>query len=397
LIKFQYIDADLLLVDSFKLGKKIFQTGFIPTHAISLWRGGSPVGLAVGEYFRLKGHFINHTTVATASYTGINSQSEVIIKGLEHLIKTISKEDKLLIIDDIYDSGTTIKAIIDTIQKTARLNSPDNILVACVYNKIYKHRFQLDSLTLNDVIEDKWVSFPHEISDLVNEDDPEELNLLNKSKSIYSILHTKEIFKNKNERSNEKYKYISANTLMEDSLKLAHNIYQSGYIPDFLIATWPGGVNAGLPIHEYFKYRIKHDKLNVKIPDHIAINTSTSHYSYKINIIGIKYLEDNINYTDKILLVDTAFSTGRLLNQTIDKLKEILRRNINVNNIKIAVVYYKPNEDATWTTIPTFTSPHFYLNKVKNDIIFPQQIHRLTNPEKELEALNPELKKVIYD
>lgn len=395
MIKFEYIDADLLLLDSFKLGRKIYDTGFIPTHAVSLWRGGTPVGLGVGEYFRLKGHFINHTTFATASYTGINSQSEIIIKGLEHLIKTISKEDKLLILDDIFDSGNTIEAVINTIKKTSRANSPDEIMVACVYNKIRERAVNIPVTSLSDK-DDVWISFPHEIADLVTDDDPKEERIKNKSENIHSILNARTKFEHKDYFINDEFYYLKSGTLLEDSLKLAVNIFEDGFYPDFIIATWPGGVSAGLPIHEYYKYRILKDKLSIKTPDHISINTSGSHLSYKSNIIGIKYLEDNINADSKILLVDTGFGSGRLINHTIDKLKENLRRNISVDNIRIASVYYNPLKDVTWTTVPRYTEPHYYLYKVNKEVIFPHQIHRLPSPEKNLKGLWPELYEVLY-
>ena len=92
MIKIEFLEAEELLLDSFKLGKKLYDNGFIPTHAISLWRGGTPVGLGVDNFFRLKGHFITHTTVATASYSGINSQDEIVIKGTKR-IKVYSEKD----------------------------------------------------------------------------------------------------------------------------------------------------------------------------------------------------------------------------------------------------------------------------------------------------------------
>ncbi len=391
--KLEFIDAEKLLLDSFSLGKKIYDMGVRPNHAISLWRGGTPVGLGVGEYFRLKGHFINHTTVATASYTGIASQSDVIIKGLEHLIKVIAKEDTLLIVDDIYDSGKTIFTIIETIKKLARANTPDKIVIACIHKKIKKREKEVDVISLYDVAEDVWINYPHEISDLVIEKDP--LLLKTKSEEIYNILN-ENYFELEDIKTNRNYIYISATSLLLDSLKLGVNIFRQGYVPDFLIALWPGGVSAGLALQECFKYKIKMGDKNIKVPDHISINTSLSHFSYKTNVIGIKYLEDNINYNDNILIVNTLFATGRDINYTIDKLKELLRRNIDINKIKVATVYYKPTKDTTWVTNPTFINPHFYFKKIDCDVIFPQQIHRLSNPEKELQILNPELKKIIF-
>jgi len=396
MIDIVYIDPNTLMLDSFKLGKKIYKSGFIPTHAISLWRGGTPVGLGVGEYFRLKGHYILHTTIATASYTGINSQNEVIIKGLEHLIKVISREDKLLIIDDVYDSGRTIMTILKAIKNMARANTPLEIKIACLYNKLNNHSFQCETISLTEIVDkNKWLSYPHEISDLVFDDDPNELLLKAKSKRIYEIISKTDKFEHQKIDSKDKL-YISPNDLLEDSLKLAGIMFSDNYIPDFLIAIWPRGVNVGLPIHEYFKYKIKKNKIDISYPDHISINTTNSDSSYKSNVIGIKYLEDNINFDDKILLIDSVFYTGRLINDAIDELRAILKRNINIENIKIATVYYKPNSDVTWTKMATYKAPHFYLKEINNDIVLPQDVHKLSNPEVELVKLNPELKEIIY-
>lgn len=396
MINIRHIKPDKLLIDSFKLGKKIYESGFIPTRAISLWRGGTPIGLGVGEYYRLKGHILSHTTIATASYTGINASNEVIIKGLEHLIKVIAREDNLLIIDDIYDSGSTINAIIETIKKTARMNTPKNIAVGCIHYKMRKRNFDYPVIYLEEIEEKVWISYPHEISDLVDPADKEDNNIYEKSPQIHSIVTKNVIYPQEKIEYNSQYFYCSPESILIDSLKLAANIYHSGYRPDFLIALWPGGISSGIPIHEFFKYKEKKGDAGSKAPDHISINTGLSDFSYKSNIIGIKYLEDNINFDDKILLVNTEFSSGRLVNQTIDKLKDILKRNITLENIKVASIYYNPNEDATRTTNPTFSSPHYFLKKTNATAIFPQQIHRLTNPEKELETLFPELKKTIY-
>ncbi|MCG8570571.1 MAG: hypothetical protein MJB14_10565 [Spirochaetes bacterium] len=397
MIQFEFIDARTILQESFALGKKVYESGFIPTHAISLWRGGTPVGLGVGEFFRLKGHFINHTTVATASYTGINSQSEVIIKGLEHLIKVIAKEDNLLIIDDIYDSGDTIEAIIAAIKESARSNTPENIRVACIHNKIKKRNYHHQVTTLRDFAENIWINYPHEISDLVMADDPDEEILKRKSPTVQKIINQTKAFPIETMKSNKNsFIYITPQKLLEDAVKLAVNIFCDHFYPDFIIATWPGGVNAGIPIHEYFKYRKIKEGLDFKTPDHIAINTSLSHYSYKSNIIGMKYLEEKINEDDQILLVDTVFNSGRLINQTIDKLKKILRRNITVENIRIASIYYQPKPDFTLTNKLFFDTPHYYMIQPETDIIFPHQIHRLPNPEITLKEIDPEFHEILY-
>ena len=44
-----YLTAQDLLNDSFKLGLRIYKSGFRPSFIIGIWRGGTPVGIAVQE------------------------------------------------------------------------------------------------------------------------------------------------------------------------------------------------------------------------------------------------------------------------------------------------------------------------------------------------------------
>lgn len=46
----QYLSADQLLVDSFRLAERVFSSGFEPTMIIAIWRGGVPIGIAVQEF-----------------------------------------------------------------------------------------------------------------------------------------------------------------------------------------------------------------------------------------------------------------------------------------------------------------------------------------------------------
>ena len=48
-----YITAQALLEDSFRLAHLIYEDGFHPQFIIGIWRGGTPVGIAVQEYFEL--------------------------------------------------------------------------------------------------------------------------------------------------------------------------------------------------------------------------------------------------------------------------------------------------------------------------------------------------------
>lgn len=390
-----HITPDDIISDSFKLGKKIYESGFFPQHAISLWRGGTPIGLGVHAFFRMKGIWFNHTTVATASYTGINERSEVIVKNLEHVIKCICPEDNLLIIDDIYETGNTIERIISTLKEKARANCPKNILVATIHSKPEKHQNKHDLLNVKEIRSDIWIDYPHELSDLVSDNGDDSL-IKEKDEKLYNILHT-DNFETEMIYKKEKFIYTSYKELLYDSFKLGVNIYnQKDFFPDYIIALWPGGIWSGLPIHEVFKYFLKINNDQRKTPDHIAISTADSHLSYRSNIIGCQYLEDHVNKNDNILIIDTTFKSGRLISNTVEKLKESLRRNLNHKRIKVASIYYNPNDDSTWINKPIFKKPDYYLKQINCDVIYPTSIYKIPDVLKNLRSHNPDIVDIVF-
>ena len=50
-----YIGAEELLADSFRLAEQIYKSGFRPNFIVGVWRGGTPVGIAVQEYLDFAG------------------------------------------------------------------------------------------------------------------------------------------------------------------------------------------------------------------------------------------------------------------------------------------------------------------------------------------------------
>lgn len=161
-----YISAQSLLDDSFRLGAEIVKSDFRPSFIIALWRGGAPIGVAVQEYLVQNGIETDHIAVRTSSYTGIDSQArEVLVYGLNYLIKNVTHEDRLLIVDDVFDTGRTIEALIAHVEKKARRNTPEDIRVAVPYYK--------PSRNLTDRVPDyflhetaQWLKFPHSLEGL---------------------------------------------------------------------------------------------------------------------------------------------------------------------------------------------------------------------------------------
>lgn len=166
----QYISAQSLLDDAFQLGSKVYDSGFRPTFILALWRGGVPVGIAVQEFLAYKNVTCDHIAVRTSSYSDVDERNnEVRIYGINYILKKISFDDRLLIVDDVYDTGRTIDALIQHLKDKARRNSPEEIRVAVPY---YKPNRNQTSRAPDYYIHatDAWIKFPHSLEGLSAEE-----------------------------------------------------------------------------------------------------------------------------------------------------------------------------------------------------------------------------------
>lgn len=161
-----YISADELLDDSFKMAHMILESGFEPDYIVGVWRGGTPIGIAVQEYLDYRGLKSDHIAIRTSSYTGIATRTSTVrVHGLGYIVDNINSHDKLLIVDDVFDSGLSVDAIIRDLQEQCRRNMPEDTRVATVYYKPEKRKTErIPDYYIHETNE--WLIFPHELHGL---------------------------------------------------------------------------------------------------------------------------------------------------------------------------------------------------------------------------------------
>lgn len=163
------LTAQGLLEDSFHLGLQVLESGYEPTLIIAIWRGGTPVGMALQEILAYCGVESDHIAIRTSSYEGVDRRSTVAVHGLNYIIKKVCYDDRVLIVDDVFDTGNTIVAVIDELTRRARDNTPEDIRVAVPWFKPSRNE--------TDVVPDyflhetsDWLVFPHELDALTPEE-----------------------------------------------------------------------------------------------------------------------------------------------------------------------------------------------------------------------------------
>lgn len=177
-----FILAQELLEDSYRLGKKVLDSNYNPNFLVGLWRGGTPVGVAVQEYLAYHGIENDHISIRTSRYKGIDdAESQTRVHGLDYLVSRMNTEDRLLLVDDVYDTGLTMKAVIDELERKMRKNLPQ-IHLATIYYKPEKNVTpRKPDFYIHET--DKWLVFPHELTCLTDDE-----IRIGKGEVVYNLL-----------------------------------------------------------------------------------------------------------------------------------------------------------------------------------------------------------------
>lgn len=169
-----FIAANDLLLDSFRLAVNIQKDGFKPDFLVGLWRGGSGVGIAVQEGLEYLGVKTDHIAIRT-SYTGQRAYSDMVDKsdsirahGLRYLHERVCAHHSLLIVDDVYSTGSSVNAVIKQLAKKSRRNLPHDIRIASVWFRPTKKTIRPPDYFVHETAD--WLILPYELSGLsINE------------------------------------------------------------------------------------------------------------------------------------------------------------------------------------------------------------------------------------
>ena len=176
--------------------------------------------------------------------------------------------------------------------------------------------------------------------------------------------------------------YIRSEDLIQDSFRLAWQVYEDGYRPNYIIGVWRGGAPIGIAVQEFFSV--------LGVPsDHIAIRTS--HYkgiddrSTEVQVYGLNYIIKQVESDDSLLIVDDVHDTGISIEKIVSDLQSACKK--NTPEIRVATPYFKPSKSKTSRT------PDYYLHETDRWLVFPHELDGLSIEE--IRANKPEVSDLI--
>lgn len=165
-----FIDEAEHILDGFRLGRRIFESGFQPSFIVGIWRGGSAVGIVVQECLATLGVETDHIALRT-SYAGreeyeatAEARRPIRVHGKQYLLENLRREDRLLIVDDVYSSGRHAHAVVDALRTGTKRNMPADVRIAAIWFRPTLDARNAPDFHLRET--DKWLVLPHEVMGL---------------------------------------------------------------------------------------------------------------------------------------------------------------------------------------------------------------------------------------
>jgi len=196
----EFLEYDTVRNNALKLANKIYKDGFIPDVIYCSLRGGAYMANIISEYFKIlakvnKFHPVLYAGVVARSYSDVAQHTKVFIDGWTYPPENLRPGDKILLVDDIFDSGRTINCLVETLMNSRGMPREDIKVVVHDYKYFTYYNEQLPiqpdyycrKFEIKSPEENRWIHYmSHELVGLSKKeleeyyfkDDPELIDVL---------------------------------------------------------------------------------------------------------------------------------------------------------------------------------------------------------------------------
>ena len=175
-----FLEYNVVRNNAIKLAYRILKDGFVPDVIYVSLRGGAYIGNVISEYFKIvrTERPVLYAAVVARSYVDIHDHDEVRIDGWTYNPEYLRQGDKILLVDDIYDSGRTVNYLADVLLQRG---VPRKDLKVAVHDyKYFSYKDHTDSYkpdyycikhTIDTPEDDVWIHYmSHELVGLKHDE-----------------------------------------------------------------------------------------------------------------------------------------------------------------------------------------------------------------------------------
>ena len=166
--------------NALKLAHKIYKDGFVPDVLYCSLRGGAYMANVISEYFKIvrkDSHPVLYAAVVARSYTDVRANTKLMIDGWTYPPERLRPGDKIMLVDDIFDTGNTINALTEILLDRGIPRSDIKVVVHDYKHFSYKTQQAIQpdywcrKFEITKPQEDRWIHYmSHELVGLSAED-----------------------------------------------------------------------------------------------------------------------------------------------------------------------------------------------------------------------------------
>ncbi len=112
----EFLSYDIVRNNAVKMAYRIHQEGFVPDVIYVSLRGGAYLANVISEYFKIvrkEAHPVLYAAVVARSYSDIRQRDRVMVDGWTYSPEHLRHGDRILLVDDIFDTGKTINHLVE--------------------------------------------------------------------------------------------------------------------------------------------------------------------------------------------------------------------------------------------------------------------------------------------
>ena len=94
----------------------------------------------------------------------VSSAASIRVHGLQYLLENLCSHHSLLIVDDVYSTGSSVQAVIDQLARKTRRNLPHDIRIATVWYRPTERTLREPDYYVHETQD--WLVLPYELTGL---------------------------------------------------------------------------------------------------------------------------------------------------------------------------------------------------------------------------------------